>query len=122
MDEYIASIEGGFYVRYVDDFVFAHPDHDTCMEVIKRVDEILTGLKLWLNPKKNTLIFFNGAGKDAGTLKGQYYLEFLGFQIQFNGTVSLKNKKKKMLLHDFEKNLNMADRFYKKLPIEERGR
>ncbi len=105
-DRHFDAIPGGFYARYSDDILFAHPDP----AVIRRVDgemrELLTGLALGLNEHKSKTVYLNGAGRrseDWPELPGTTSVPFLGCRVAAAGTVSLNRGKTRRLLADLER-------------------
>jgi len=91
--DHALNIRGGFYARYGDDMLFAHPDADIFEQSVVRFYAAMEILELQANEKKTMKCFFNGAGKSEGSFKGANYIEFLGLQIAFDGTAMLKNEK-----------------------------
>lgn len=71
MDEQVAKIYGVRMVRYADDFVILCKTENEAEQTMKRVEEILTGLKLRLNETKTRIV-------------NVYWesFEFLGFKLE----------------------------------------
>jgi len=121
LDNALAAIPEGFYARYSDDVLFAHPDPNIVQEAIGRLAEILQALQLSTNPGKDQDFYFNGAGR-APTLwpaaKAASRVAFLGCNVSFDGTVSLKPKKLRQLLSEVRRR---AQRTFRALPGEPPG-
>jgi hypothetical protein len=103
MDRELGSVAGGFYARYCDDFLFAHPDPAVVKQVDRRIDEILAAAQLQTSKEKNMTLYFNGAGKASAAwaqARGAVAVPFLGCSISFEGTVALPRKKVRGLLRD----------------------
>jgi group II intron reverse transcriptase/maturase len=71
MDEQVTRLYGVRMVRYADDVVILCKTKDKAGRTMKRVEEILTGLKLRLNKTKTKIVDVN---------KGSF--EFLGFKFK----------------------------------------
>ena len=124
LDRMLAGIPGGFYARYGDDFVFAHPDADAARRAEADMDQLLARLELRVRDAKRKNVYLTIPGKSSArwpeTL-GATGLEFLGCTIAFRGVVSLKKAKARMFLRHVRKRIetvaNMVD-----APISEKGR
>ncbi|MCD6047767.1 MAG: hypothetical protein K0S08_1414 [Gammaproteobacteria bacterium] len=104
LDQCLASIEGGFYLRYGDDFLFLHASADRVLEASQKTSEILTSLELTLNLKKQKFIYLTKAGKkdvDAPAFLGAQYFEFLGFNIYADATRAPKKGQTRKLMRYF---------------------
>jgi len=100
LDEALSSVSGGFYARYGDDIIFAHPDIRVFQESAAHFDKVLAGLELIRNEKKTKQFFFNGAGRPGGDIKGTTHIEYLGVKLAFDGTAMLKTDKIRDLYKD----------------------
>jgi reverse transcriptase-like protein len=121
LDNALATIPEGFYARYSDDVLFAHPDPSIVQEAIDRLGRILQELQLSTNKSKDQDIYFNGAGRaptDWRSAQGTSRVAFLGCNVSFDGTVSLKPKKARQLLREIR---CRAQRTLRALPGEEPG-
>jgi len=121
LDNALASIPGAFYARYSDDVLFAHAEPTVVQEAIGRLQGILADLELSTNKSKDENFYFNGAGRsstDWVTAKGTSRVGFLGCNVSFDGTVSLKPRKVRHLLRDVRRR---AQRTLRALPGENPG-
>jgi hypothetical protein len=103
LDAEIEQIPGGFYARYCDDFVFAHPDASVARAVDGRIHEVLAPLHLTLNETKSRNLYLTGAGRRSAQwpeAKGTTVVPFLGCLISAQGTVALSREKRRRLLAD----------------------
>ena len=103
LDKILDQIPGAFYARYSDDLLFAHPDYEVLTFAKTKMDEILNQLCLETNPEKEKNLYFNQAGRASQKhpeVKSTNTISFLGCNIYFDGTVSLKDKKISQLLSD----------------------
>jgi hypothetical protein len=125
LDEKLNQVEGGFYVRYGDDLVFAHPNLEVTKKVDLEIDQTLASLGLSANPEKRLNVFFNGAGRvESGWSgsKGASRLDFLGWSLRFNGEVGMGPKKVTQFRIDLKKRVQSTASRFRNLPSEERGR
>ena len=92
MDDYFESFSNSnshsIYCRYGDDFFFAHPDEAVFNEVIRGLPGLLRNLELEILPEKQKTFRWSGSG-----FKGKSSVEFLGFELNFNGTIKLNRMK-----------------------------
>lgn len=120
LDQALATIPGGFYARYSDDLLFAHPDAGVAQEVSQRLSGVLRDLNLQTNNSKDQNLFFNGAGRPSTVWeesKGTTTVAFLGCEVSFEGVIALKSKKVRELLREIK--TRMA-RTLKALPAGDR--
>lgn len=100
LDDALSSIEGGIYLRFGDDFLFAHTDSEQLHEATLVMRQTLQSLNLLCNEKKTRQFYLNGAARSKDGIKGTSFIEFLGCQLHFKGTVALKDEKIKLFLQD----------------------
>ena len=120
LDRALEEIPGGFYARYGDDFLFAHPDPAVARDADALMDDVVAGLSLTVNEKKKRTSFLTPAGRpspDWPKAKGASSVPFLGTHISGDGTVGLDGKKVRLLLRELDerttstvRTLNGADR------------
>ncbi len=99
LDAALAAIPDAFYARYGDDIIFISPQEELTQNAIATIAKGLNELGLSLNEKKQLSIYFNGAGRsgDSPVFVGANRVEFLGFSVDFHGTVMLRPKRMGML-------------------------
>jgi hypothetical protein len=105
LDRKMESVPGGFYARFGDDFIFAHPDPAIARRASNEIEQMVLKLGLEVNAGKAQDFYFNGAGKSSSAWPealGRQEIEYLGCSIKFDGTVGLKNEKTQALLEDLE--------------------
>ncbi len=122
VDTLLSGVRGGFYARYSDDILFAHPDREIFLAAESQLAGTLTQIGLEPNRKKYRRTFFNAAGRAAGEIVGTSHIEFLGMKIAFDGTATLKNEKIRTVLGDMAIRARATARAAKHLPFETRGR
>jgi hypothetical protein len=120
LDRALQELPGGFYARYGDDFLFAHPDHAVAREAAAVSDEILRTLRLTVNAKKRRTLFLTPPGRpsdDWPEAKGTSGVPFLGTRIGADGTIGLDEPKIRAILRELDRRtaatvrtLNGADR------------
>ncbi len=104
-DHELAQVPGSFYARYSDDILFAHPDAEVARAMVSRIDALVAGLELKINPQKRDDLYLTGAGRLSSNwpeTRGTTSIEFLGCRLSADGTVSLNRKKARRLLGDLE--------------------
>lgn len=92
LDDALLGLRGGFYARYSDDFLFAHPDAAVAAEASALIERTIAELSLSLGAVKGSDFYFNAAGRPSGGvlgLRGSAQARFLGCEIGFGGTVGL---------------------------------
>lgn len=65
LDRALGSVSGGFYGRFGDDILFAHPNDHVFAEAHRRADALVTSLGLTFKSEKTRDLFFNAAGRSA---------------------------------------------------------
>ena len=96
LDHYCQDIAGGFYCRYGDDILFAHPDKLVAQSCSLKVEEILKAHKLESRDDKQRDICFSP--KDLGGVRvdefiSQASIDYLGLNINRKGEVFLSSNK-----------------------------
>jgi Reverse transcriptase (RNA-dependent DNA polymerase) len=125
LDADLEQIPGGFYARYCDDFVFAHPDASVARAVDSRIRETLAPLYLTLNESKSRDLYLTGAGRRSEEwpeAKGTTVVPFLGCLISAHGTVALSREKRRRLLADLRHRALRTARAAKAVSPETTGR
>lgn len=105
-DRQFDAIPDGFYARYCDDILFAHPDPAVARRVDSEMQERLSQLALGLNDRKSQTIYLTGAGRRSEEwpgARGTTTVRFLGCRVAAAGTVSLNRGKTRRLLADLER-------------------
>jgi hypothetical protein len=124
LDRSLEAVPGGFYARFGDDLLFAHPDPGVARQAVATTHQILTNLQLGLNPDKERFVFFNGAGRPSshGAVTGTTAVRYVGARIGFDGTVGLSKDKAAHLLRDLRARLERTAGLLGDAPLEERAR
>ena len=104
VDQLFSDPGEGFYARYADDIIFAHPDPSVVQQATRRLDLALSELGLSANQEKGRDLYFNGAGRRSpdGRWRGTQAVGFLGCAIKFDATVSLGQAKVRNLFSDLK--------------------
>jgi hypothetical protein len=103
LDRALDAIPNGFYSRYGDDFLFAHPDFSVAQKAIRLIDEKVSALKLEIKEEKKQNFYFTNPGRpssDWPACTHTSFVEYLGCRIAFSGIIGLKTEKARRLLHD----------------------
>jgi hypothetical protein len=125
IDRLLESVPGGFYARYGDDILFAHPDPACVRPLEHALDRELEALELAWSSHKCAALFFNLAGRrpelQDAEFAGASALDYLGLRIDFHGVVGLKREKSRRLLRDLKSRLAQTDRLLRSAADAERG-
>lgn len=124
LDRRLDSVPGGFYARYSDDILFAHPDALTARQAGRTIEDELSRLGLRLKPEKSLDLFLTPAGRssdDWPEARGSSVVPFLGTDIKADGTISLDRDKTRSLLRDLADRAGRAARALRGRPPEEIG-
>lgn len=106
LDDALSRIPGGWYARYGDDFLFAHPRADVARAAVATVDSVLGRLSLTINDRKRQICYLTPAGRPSPEwpeARGMPAVSFLGTRIHANGTVALDKAKVRGLLRDIDR-------------------
>ncbi|MGH2995456.1 MAG: reverse transcriptase domain-containing protein [Gaiellaceae bacterium] len=125
MDRALEAIPGGFYARYGDDFLFAHPDPAVTREAARVSDLELSALSLTVNEKKRRTLFLTPAGRPSEQwpeAQGTSGVPFLGTRIAADGTVGLEEKKVRSLLRELDRRTTTTVRTLRGADRERAGR
>jgi hypothetical protein len=101
LDKVCSKVQGAFYARYSDDFIFAHHDPEIVKTMQAEISACLNGQGLKINPEKSKILYFNGAARPSEIWQdacGTASVEFLGAQINFKGEIALSSKRTRKLL------------------------
>ena len=63
LDRTLEALPGGFYARFGDDMLFAHPSGASARAATEHVARLLGELRLELNATKAHDLYWNGAGR-----------------------------------------------------------
>lgn len=124
IDRLLASVPGGFYARYGDDMLFAHPDPKIARQVGSDLDRELRALELGWSHDKCSDLYFNLAGRsseEAPEFRAAAALSYLGFRIDFRGVIGLKREKLRVLLRELSVRLAHSRRLLSAVPPASRA-
>jgi retron-type reverse transcriptase len=111
LDRELGAIADGFYARYSDDILFAHPDPAVTAQADEVVSRHLLAKGLRTNPDKDQLMYFNGSGRPSTSwpgLPGTTRVAFLGCNVSFHGVVALNERKMRGLMKDVSARARMT--------------
>ena len=107
-----ATLEGlavepeGFYARYGDDVLFAHPDPGAVVAAEEAAAGVLDELGLRVNGAKRRVVHLNAAGRPQDGAPGAPSVAFLGARISAAGTVGLDDPKVRAVLRAVRRRAN----------------
>ncbi|HTQ06684.1 MAG TPA: reverse transcriptase domain-containing protein [Polyangiaceae bacterium] len=127
LDRRLESIPGGFYARFGDDFVFAHPELAAARQASDAVTTSLEELDLTLNRDKVRDLFWSGAGRRPAVLlselaRGTTHVEYLGLRVAFDGTTTPSQRKLARLRSELRSRIFASERLLRDVPLAERVR
>jgi hypothetical protein len=91
MDEFLNSVDGLFYARYNDDFLFAHADLETLKRADAALDPIFAKLGVTRKLEKESRVALSGTGRPSSEdprYRGSNRIDFLGISIAHDGDLS----------------------------------
>jgi hypothetical protein len=106
LDHALTAIPGGFYARYSDDILFAHPDAETAKQAAATIDAHVAALRLQIKPEKASNLYLTAAGRRSAEweeTKPASSVPFVGTSVFAAGTVALNRKKLRRALRDVER-------------------
>lgn len=124
IDKKLSEVQDGFYARYGDDLLFAHPDPKIIIQMHQNIVQELLVLGLKLKAEKTRFIYLTKAGKtsEISHFIGNSVVEYLGFSITAHGEVGFNKKNIRKLWQGLKKRVNFTNNLLKELPLEKRGR
>ena len=102
LDRAMEQIRGGFYARYSDDILFAHPDADIAQEAAQTMKRVVGDLGLDFKPSKEVDRFLTRAGRPCEpwpAAKGTSAITFLGTRVSADGAVSITPETMRLRQH-----------------------
>ncbi|MCK9523358.1 MAG: reverse transcriptase domain-containing protein [Proteobacteria bacterium] len=111
LDELLGKTTDGVYLRYGDDFLFAHPSCEVTQGLSRQVDDLLERLSLQVTPHKRLDSYITGPGRPsaiAPKMKHCNYVTLLGCRVQFNGAIQLRPHKTRELLRDVQRRVRRS--------------
>jgi len=125
LDRELAAIPGGFYARYSDDILFAHPDAEVAQAASAAIERNLAELGLRLKAEKSLDLYLNAAGRnsaEAPSTRGSPSVPFLGLDVWADGTTSLGREKTRALLRDLAARARRTAQALRGTSLEVRGK
>jgi hypothetical protein len=101
LDRALVHIEGGFYARFGDDFVFLHPDPREAERASQLIDQECARLGLTIRAAKRQDFYFTGPGRpsaEAPQFNPVRHFEYVGARIDFMGRIGMKRAKSQAFL------------------------
>jgi Reverse transcriptase (RNA-dependent DNA polymerase) len=106
LDHVLAGVSGGFYARYSDDILFAHPDAETARRAAETIETRVSDLRLRIKPEKASNLYLTAAGRPSTEweeTKPTSSVPFVGTSVFAAGTVALNRKKLRRVLREIER-------------------
>ena len=99
LDKELGSVEGAFYARYGDDFIFLTSNEVVARNAIEKINQVISKLKLTISQKK-IKNYVLGATKEYRDFQKKDFFEWIGITFYQSGMYSFRPKHKK----EFKKN------------------
>lgn len=114
----------GFYARYGDDILFAHPCADVTQRMAASMDARLAELRLASSAQKSGSYYFTAPGRPSPVpgFRGISSLDYLGVRVDFRGAFGMKRDRQRALLRDLRARLIGSRRLLHDLRAEQRAR
>jgi hypothetical protein len=112
LDQALGAVEGGFYGRFGDDLLFAHPDASIARGSLGTLERRLGERGLKSGEAKRDLSFFSATGRpgaDWPEARGAQHVFYLGARLDFSGRVGLHPRKFRDLLLALKRRVTSAD-------------
>ena len=125
LDAALAAVPGGFYARYGDDFLFAHPDPAAVCAGIATTDAVLARLALTANERKRQVVYLTPPGRPSDAwprARGAPAVQFLGTRVDATGTIGLDHPKVRAVLREVDRRSAATVRTVGRRGREEAGR
>lgn len=125
LDRAMGELSGGFYARYSDDLVFAHPDPRVARQASDTLDAGVAMLGLRFNDDKRRDCYLNRAGRASDewpAARGTTSAMFVGMRVTADGTVALGQRKVRGLLRDARRRAANTATALEAATADERGR
>lgn len=122
LDRALSSLDGGFYARFGDDLLFAHPDLATVEHAASLLNRHLGELELSFNAQKTADIWLTLPGRShpkASAFSARRRFAYLGFDVGFDGA-TLRADKRRALWISLKNRLRQADAILKAASDAER--
>lgn len=123
VDRELAAIEGGFYLRFGDDILFAHADPDVARHASATLERGVARLGLEFNTDKNLDCWLTKPGRactQAPDFVPLRKLPYLGLDVSFDGT-RLRTDKRRAFLRDLRERIDHAHRQVATAALAERA-
>ncbi len=125
LDRRLDAVPGGYYARYSDDILFAHPQPAVVQEASAQIDAVLNSLGLRVKATKSRDLYLTGAGRSSSEWPeavGTSTVPFMGASIRADSTISLARKKTRKLLRDIAVRAQRTARALPGASVEDQGR
>lgn len=106
LDDALTGVAGGFYARYGDDFLFAHPDASTARDAAATIETVLRDLAMTVNVRKRQMLYLTPPGRPSAEwpeATGAPAVHFLGTRVMADGTVGLDTAKVRAVLREVDR-------------------
>ncbi len=113
LDQWLEEKQASFYRRYGDDIVFITSSESIFNEVLALIPAKLKSLGLETKQEKVRKFCWSGSGAAFGFWPGRASLDLLGVRIQWNGTLTIPDRKTAAMLRDLNSRMKSSLRLVK---------
>ncbi len=110
IDSLLNQIPEGCYARFGDDLLFLHTNKHVLLEVEDLLNKQLSALGLFRNQQKDGYHYLTSNGRhepatEASTFRPCQSIDFLGFQVNTNGTIGLSRQTHHRLIRELRQRI-----------------
>jgi len=120
LDRALESLPGIHYFRYADDFLLFTSDRNEAVEAGRRIDEVLSSLKLASKPGHHLDFCFPAGGELDPLFESAQKFRHLGLEFRANGSVGLSRDKGRKIRNLFRFAFRRAARRLRAARLPER--
>lgn len=123
IDKLLSNIPGSFYIRFVDDFIFAHEDPEILLSTYETVKEYTKELELTIHPDKERLVYLTTCGRPSSNypqFKGSSHIDFLGCYVNGKGAIRAIKKNRNRFMVNIKRRLEKTRKECEHLEFEEK--
>ncbi len=121
LDERLFALEGGLYLRFGDDVLFAHAERAVAEQAAALLTRSLDALELSTAEHKSKDLYFTAPGRPCPAEAGPpwrpaRHLEYLAARVDFQGTFGMKLDKQRRLLTGLTRRITHTARLGEREP------
>ena len=124
LDHKLVKIEQGFYARYGDDILFAHPREEIAINALRTIKSSICEKSLTINNDKFEAIHFkpHGLPTNINQFKSTHVVNFLGSKIFNDTSRSKKNRSFKKIIRNLRLRVKSTQSILQNKPRSTKGK